>query len=206
MTTTRATPFQLPPLPYADNALEPVVSARALGLHHKRHHRGYVDTLNGLLVEEPELASLPLAALVRAVAGDPSKSRIFDAAAQAWNHEFFWSSMKPGGGGKASGRIAERIDAAFGGHEPFVALFAAAAKAHFGSGWVWLIEEGTELAVVTSANADTPMARGQNCLLTLDVWEHAYYLDYQERRLEFAKAYLERLVNWDFAERNLALA
>jgi len=180
-----------------------VMSARTLGLHYGKHHKGYVDSLNRLLESEPDLAALELEELVQATVGEPSKTSLFDNAAQAWNHAFFWNSMRPGGGGKPTGRIAARLEASFGGHEQFAVAFSAAAKAQFGSGWVWLIEDGEQLEVLKTSNAATPMAHDKKCLLALDVWEHAYYLDHQNRRADYVAAYLTRLVNWEFAESNL---
>jgi superoxide dismutase, Fe-Mn family len=203
MTTTQAAPFQLPPLPYAENALEPVISARTFSFHYGKHHKAYVDNLNGLVKDKPDLASMPLEKLVQSVQGDPSKAAIFNNGAQVWNHTFFWSSMRQGGGGKPSGRILDRIQSSFGDFEAFKNAFTEAAKTQFGSGWAWLIEDGGKLAVVKTPNAETPMAQGKKCLLTLDVWEHAYYLDYQNRRPDFIAAFLDKLVNWEFAERNL---
>jgi len=203
MTTTRAIPFQLPPLPYAVTALEPLMSAKTFGFHYGRHHKAYVDHLNDLVEDEAELASMKLEELIQAIAGDASKARIFDNAAQVWNHTFFWSSMRPQGGGKPSGRIAAEIDASFGDYGKFRAAFSEAAETQFGSGWAWLIADGGKLAVVKTPNAETPMARGKKCLLALDLWEHAYYLDFQNRRPDYVSSYLDRLVNWEFAEKNL---
>ena len=194
--------FELPALPYAQDALAPHMSEQTIGFHYGKHHKTYVEKTNEL-IKETELAALPLDELVRRVAKDPSKSTLFNNAAQVWNHTFFWNSMRPGGGGKPSGRMLERIEAAFGDYEKFKTAFTEAAKTQFGSGWAWLIEDGGKLAVVKTANADTPMAQGKKCLLTLDVWEHAYYLDYQNRRADYIAGYLDKLVNWEFAERNL---
>jgi superoxide dismutase, Fe-Mn family len=203
MTTARSLPFQLPPLPYAESALEPMMSSRTLSFHHGKHHKAYVDKLNDLVEHEPELRSLELEPLVQRAAKDSIAPAIFANAAQAWNHAFFWQSMRPKGGGQASGRIARQIDAAYGDHSGFVAAFSDAAMNLFGSGWVWLIEDGGKLAVTSTANAGTPMAQGKHCLLTLDLWEHAYYLDHQDRRQAYVTTYLDRLVNWEFAEKNL---
>ena len=194
----------LPALPYALDALAPVLGARTLALHHGQHHKGYVDALNTLLEDEPDLARLPLAELVAASANDARRSVLFDNAAQAWNHTFYWNSMKPQGGGAPSGALLALIAASFGDLARFKAAFIAAGKARFGSGWIWLVHERGQLALETTANADTPLARGQRCLLTCDVWEHAYYLDHQARRADYVSAFLERLVDWDFASRNLS--
>jgi len=196
-------PFKLPPLPYSDRALEPVISAKTLAFHHGKHHKAYITKLNELLEGEAELAALELEDLIPRIAGDESKSELFNNAAQAWNHAFFWNSMKPKGGGKPTGRMAAQIDAAFGDYEKFRDEFTHAAETQFGSGWAWLIEEDGKLAVVKTADAHTPLAQGKRCLLTLDVWEHAYYLDFQNRRPDYIAAFLDRLANWEFAAKNL---
>ena len=195
-------PFKLPPLPYAENALEPVISARTIGFHYGKHHQGYVNNLNKLVTGTP-LADQPLEAVVKATA-NPDQTAIFNNAAQVWNHTFYWNSLKPKGGGKPTGTLAEMIDKSFGGFEQFKAEFAKAATGQFGSGWVWLVKDGDKLAVVKTGNADNPLVHGQKPLLTVDVWEHAYYLDYQNRRAEYVTAVLDGLINWDFAAQNLA--
>jgi len=194
--------FELPPLPYAANALEPHMSANTFSFHHAKHHNAYVTNLNNLVKDSP-LAGKSLEEIVKATAGDASKAGIFNNAAQVWNHTFFWSSMKPGGGGKPSGELAAKIDAAFGSFDKFKEEFKNAAVTQFGSGWAWLIEEGGQLKITKTGNADTPLAKGQKALLTVDVWEHAYYLDYQNRRPDFVQAFLDHLANWDFAAKNL---
>ncbi len=198
-----AAPFVLPPLPYSEDALEPVMSARTLSFHYGKHHKAYVDNLNGLVKSDAALAAMTLEDLIRTVQGDAAKASVFNNAAQIWNHTFFWHSMRPKGGGKPGGKVLEKIVASFGGYDQFKTAFTEAAKTQFGSGWAWLIEDGDKLAVVKSANADTPMAHGKKCLLTLDVWEHAYYLDYQNRRPDYVTAWLDGLVNWEFVEQNL---
>ena len=195
-------PFKLPPLPYAENALEPVISARTIGFHYGKHHQGYVNNLNKLVTGTP-LADQPLEAVVKAAA-NPDQTVIFNNAAQVWNHTFYWNSLKPKGGGKPTGALAEMIDKSFGGFEQFKAEFAKAATSQFGSGWAWLVKDGDKLAVVKTGNADNPLVHGQKPLLTVDVWEHAYYLDYQNRRAEYVTAVLDGLINWDFAAQNLA--
>ncbi len=197
-----AGPFTLPPLPYADNALEPAISARTIGFHYGKHHQGYVNNLNKLVAGTP-LADQPLEAVVKATA-TPDQTVIFNNAAQVWNHTFYWNSLRPKGGGKPSGALAEMIDKSFGGFEQFKAEFAKAAASQFGSGWAWLVKDGDKLAVVKTGNADTPLVHGQKPLLTIDVWEHAYYLDYQNRRADYVSAVLDTLINWDFAAQNLA--
>lgn len=194
--------FELPPLPYAENALDPHISAKTLQFHHGKHHNAYVTNLNNLVKDTP-MASTSLEDIIKGVAGDAAKAGIFNNAAQTWNHTFFWNSMKPNGGGAPTGEIAKRIDKDFGDYAKFAAEFKQAAATQFGSGWAWLVLDGGKLKVVKTANADLPLAHKQTALLTLDVWEHAYYLDYQNRRPDFIQAYLDHLVNWDFANKNL---
>ncbi len=196
-------PFTLPPLPYADDALSPYLSAQTLGFHYGKHHRGYVNKLNELVTATP-LADQPLEAVVKATAGKADQTAIFNNAAQVWNHTFYWNSLRPRGGGKPSGALAELIDKSFGDYDQFKAEFAKAATGQFGSGWAWLVKDGDKLIVAKTGNADTPIAHGQKPLLTIDVWEHAYYLDYQNRRADYVAAVLDHLINWDFAAQNLA--
>ncbi len=196
-------PFTLPALPYADNALEPHMTANTFSFHHKKHHNAYVTKLNELIAGT-DLEGKTLEEIVRATAGDASKAPIFNNAAQVWNHTFFWNSMKPKGGGKPTGAIADKIDADFGSYDKFVEEFKNAATTQFGSGWAWLVNDGGKLKVVKTGNAETPFTKGAIPIITLDVWEHAYYLDYQNRRPDFTTAFLEHLVNWDFANANLA--
>ena len=194
--------FQLPLLPYAPDALEPYVSARTMSFHYGKHHQTYVDNLNPLIAGAP-WAGKPLEKIVVESAGAADKAAVFNNAAQVWNHTFFWQSMKAGGGGKPEGLLLERIEKSFGSFEEFKKAFVAAAVAQFGSGWVWLVQDGDRLTIVKTSNADTPLARGQTALLTCDVWEHAYYLDYQNRRKDFAQAFLDHLANWEFAASRL---
>jgi Fe-Mn family superoxide dismutase len=194
--------FELPPLPYAANALEPHMSANTFSFHHAKHHNAYVTNLNNLIKDTP-LASKSLEDIIHAVAGDAAKAGVFNNAAQVWNHTFFWSSMKPGGGGKPSGELLARIEKDFGSFDKFKEDFKAAAVGQFGSGWAWLVEEKGSLKITKTGNADTPTVHGQKALLTVDVWEHAYYLDYQNRRPDFVQAFLDHLANWDFAAANL---
>jgi Fe-Mn family superoxide dismutase len=200
-----APPFTLAPLPYADNALDPVISSNTLGFHYGKHHRAYVDNLNKL-VAGTELAALPLEQVIAAASGKPERSGIYNNAAQAWNHAFYWRSLKPGGGGEPPATLKSRIEAAFGSVDACRKEIATAATTQFGSGWAWLVEDGGKLAVVKTGNADSPLTKGQKPLLTIDVWEHAYYLDYQNRRADYVNAVLERLLNWEFALENLARA
>ncbi|HVL36397.1 MAG TPA: superoxide dismutase [Burkholderiales bacterium] len=189
--------FDLPPLPYAEDALEPVISAETLALHHGKHHKKYVDTMNDLLKKE-NLQASSLEEVVR-----KSSGKLFNNAGQAWNHDFYWKSLSPKRQ-RPSGALLRRVDADFGSYERFAEDFAAAAAAQFGSGWAWLVEEGGKLKIVTTANADTPMARGVRCLLTIDVWEHAYYVDYRNQRERYLSAVIGERLNWEFAEKNLS--
>ena len=197
--------FNLPNLPYAEDALEPYYSAKTISFHYGKHHKAYVDNLNKLIAGT-ELESKGLEEIILAAAGDPARVGIFNNAAQVWNHTFFWHCMKPGGGGKPAGAVAAAIDAAFGSYEKFAEQFKATAVGRFGSGWGWLVTDAGALKIVSTANADTPLAAKQAALLTVDVWEHAYYLDYQNRRPDFVQAFLDHLVNWDFVAGNLAKA
>jgi Fe-Mn family superoxide dismutase len=194
--------IQLPPLPYPDTALEPHYSAKTFGFHHGKHHKAYVDNLNKLIAGTP-LEAKPLEEIITGSAGDPAKAALFNNSAQVWNHTFFWSCMRPGGGGQPKGDLAARMNAAFGSYEKFAEQFKAAAVGRFGSGWAWLTLDGGALKITSTANADTPMTSRQTALLTVDVWEHAYYLDYQNRRPDFVQAFLDHLVNWDFVAANL---
>ena len=190
--------FTLPALPYAQDALEPYISARTMSFHYSKHHQAYVDNLNKLLAGTP-WAGQALEKVVLESAGRTDKAAVFNNAAQVWNHSFFWKSMKQGGGGEPSGKLLDMIKKSFGSFKKFKEAFTAEALAQFGSGWVWLVQEGDTLKIVKTSNADTPIAHGQIALLTCDVWEHAYYLDYQNRRKDFVQAFLDHLVNWEFA-------
>jgi Fe-Mn family superoxide dismutase len=195
---------ELPPLPYADGALAPVISATTMGFHYGKHHQGYVTTLNKLLGDAADLAALPLEELIKTTAVNPNRSGIFNNAAQVWNHTFYWNSMRPGGGGQPSGKLKDKIDADFNGFDAFRGALKTAAVSQFGSGWAWLVQKKDgKLAVTKTANADTPLAAGDKALLTIDVWEHAYYLDYQNRRADYVDAWLDKLANWELAAANL---
>jgi Fe-Mn family superoxide dismutase len=194
--------FQLPPLPYSQDALEPYISARTMSFHYGKHHQAYVDNLNKLVAGTP-LAGQPLEKIVRETAGAADKVAVFNNAAQDWNHTFFWQSMKPKGGGQPTGRMLELINKSFGSFDGFKKTFVDTGVAQFGSGWVWLVQDGGTLKVVKTGNADTPVAHGQTALLTCDVWEHAYYLDYQNRRKDFIQAFVDHLANWEFAASQL---
>jgi superoxide dismutase, Fe-Mn family len=195
--------FELPPLPFPKNALEPHMSARTLEFHHGKHHQTYVTTLNNLIKDTP-LAKESIESIIKASAKDEKKSTIFNNAAQVWNHTFFWNCLTPDGGGQPSAALAQRIDKTFGGFAAFRDKFKEAAVTQFGSGWAWLVLDGRDLKITKTANAMTPLAQGQVPLLTVDVWEHAYYLDYQNRRPDFVETCLDKLVNWEFVADNLA--
>lgn len=197
--------FELPPLPYPKNALEPYTSARTLEFHHDKHHQAYVTTLNGLIEGSP-MERQSLEELIKSAYKDESKTAVFNNAAQAWNHTFFWNCMKPKGGGSPSGDIARAIERDLGGFAKFEEDFKKAAVSQFGSGWAWLVVDKGKLKITHTQNGVDPLALGQTALLTCDVWEHAYYLDYQNRRPDFAQAFLDHLVNWDFVAQNLAKA
>jgi Fe-Mn family superoxide dismutase len=195
--------FELPALPYPKDGLEPHMSARTLEFHHGKHHATYVATLNKL-VENTPFANQSLEEVIRATAKDESKIQIFNNAAQSWNHTFFWNCMRPRGGGQPSGDVLKAIEQSFGGVDKFKQQFKEAATTQFGSGWAWLVRDGSALKITKTPNAVDPLAQGQTALLTCDVWEHAYYLDYQNRRPDFVQTFLDSLVNWDFVAKNLA--
>ncbi len=194
----------LPELPYALDALEPHVSRRTLAFHHGRHHAAYVEKTRRLVQHTP-LASASLEQIVQTSSQLQDES-LFNAAAQAWNHAFLWKSMRPTGGGEAGGRIAELIEEAFGSQRVFGQEFVSVAGDQFGSGWAWLVLDGDRLRITSTSNAETPLTTRQLPLLTIDLWEHAYYLDYQQRRLDYVAAFLGHLVDWEFANRNLVAA
>ena len=195
--------FALPPLPYAPDALEPYTSSKTISFHYGKHHQTYVDTLNKLIGATPWATGKSLETLVQESAGLADQTAIFNNAAQTWNHTFFWQSMKPGGGGAPVGRLLTLLEASFGSFEQFKEAFVAAAVAQFGSGWVWLVHDSGGLQIVKTSNADTPIAHRQCALLTCDVWEHAYYLDCQNRRKDFVQSFLDHLANWEFAASQL---
>jgi Fe-Mn family superoxide dismutase len=195
--------INLPELPYGKDALSPYISANTLDFHYGKHHKTYVDNLNKLIAGS-DLAQLPLEEIVKIAAKDPAKTGIFNNAAQVWNHSFYWQCLKPGGGGAPTGAIAAKIDAVWGGYDKFVEELKTAGTTQFGSGWAWLVSDRGQLKIIKTANADTPLAHGLKPLLTLDVWEHAYYLDYQNRRPDYLAAVIDKLINWDFINRCLA--
>ena len=189
--------IEIPPLPWAEGALAPHLSAETLSFHYGKHHRTYVDKLNGLIAGGP-LAHKSLEDIVRGSDGDT-----FHNAAQVWNHTFYWNSMKPGGGGAPRGAIADAIQQDFGGYDKFRAAFVDAATTLFGSGWAWLVLDGGKLSVTMTPDADTPLTGKAKPILTIDVWEHAYYIDYRNARPKYVDAFLDHLVNWDFANSRL---
>ena len=197
--------YQQPNLPYDRNALEPHISGQTLDFHYGKHHAAYVTKYNGF-VKDTEYDSMMMEDVIKATAGDASKAAIFNNGAQAWNHSFYWNCMSPNGGGAPSGKIAELIDRDCGGMDGFKDAFKNAAAAQFGSGWAWLVLDNGKLDVLKTLNAANPMTEGKTPLLTIDVWEHAYYLDFQNRRPDYIDTFLDKLVNWEFVEENLNAA
>ncbi len=192
----------LPSLPYVDTSLEPVISSNTLSFHYGKHHRAYVDNLNKLIAGT-DYENATLEKIITDTVGKPDKTGLFNNAAQSWNHTFYWNSLKGNGGGKPDGKIAQLIDAAFGSYDNFRKEFSATAVSQFGSGWGWLVLDGDVLKIVKTGNAGVPFTQGQKPLLTIDVWEHAYYLDYQNKRAAYVDAVIDKLLNWDFAVANL---
>lgn len=189
--------FELPPLPYAQDALAPHISAETLEYHYGKHHQAYVTNLNKLTDDNADAKSLE--DVISSAEGG-----LFNNAAQVWNHTFYWNSMSPGGGGAPSGEVADAINSAFGSFEDFSGKFAQAAATQFGSGWAWLVDSGSGLEIMQTANADLPMKHGAKALLTIDVWEHAYYIDFRNARPKYISTFLDSLVNWDFVAANMA--
>lgn len=197
--------FVLPELPYDQDALAPYISADTLSFHYGKHHAGYVKKLNKM-VAGTDLADKSLEDVMTATVNDAESAGIFNNAAQIWNHTFYWYSMSPSGGGRPNGALLDKINEDFGSYDAFVSEFKAAGSAQFGSGWAWLVLRDGKLTVERTANADCPLTDGATPILTMDVWEHAYYLDYQNRRPDYIKTFLEHLVNWQFAADNFAAA
>ncbi|HNH95290.1 MAG TPA: Fe-Mn family superoxide dismutase [Microthrixaceae bacterium] len=189
--------FELPPLPYAQVALAPHISPETLEYHYGKHHQTYVTNLNKL-VEGTEFENAPLEDVIL-----KSDGGLFNNSAQVWNHTFYWNSMSPNGGGAPTGAVADAIDGAFGSYDDFKAKFAEAATTQFGSGWAWLVDNGSGLEIMKTSNADLPMKHGAKALLTIDVWEHAYYIDFRNARPNYISTFLDSLVNWDFVAQNL---
>jgi len=196
------TPHTLPPLPYAESALDPVISSRTVGIHYGKHHKTYVDNLNKLIADT-ELAGLSLEEIISKTAGQANKAGIFNNAAQIWNHTFYWNSLSQKGGGEPPLILKQKIESSFGNLDSCKKELAAAAMTQFGSGWAWLVMNGDKLEVTKTANAESPLSMGAKPLLVIDVWEHAYYLDYENRRIEYVNAVIEKLINWGSAEDNL---
>jgi len=196
------TPHTLPPLPYAENALDPVISTRTVGIHYGKHHKTYVDNLNKLIADT-ELAGLSLEEIISKTSGQANKAGIFNNAAQIWNHTFYWNSLSQKGGGEPPLILKQKIESSFGNLDTCKKELATAAMTQFGSGWAWLVMNGDKLEVTKTANAESPLSMGVKPLLVIDVWEHAYYLDYENRRIEYVNAVIEKLINWGSAEDNL---
>jgi len=194
--------IELPSLPYEASALEPFISANTLGFHHGKHHQTYVTNTNNL-IKGTDLENATLEKIVLSSANNAEKAGLFNNAAQVWNHTFYWNSMKKGGGGAPYGAIAKKIEEDFGSYDAFAEAFKNAGLTQFGSGWAWLVLKDGKLQIMKTANGDTPMAHGFIAILTVDVWEHAYYLDYQNKRADYLDVFLKNLVNWDFANANL---
>ncbi|MDI9570207.1 MAG: superoxide dismutase [Pseudomonadota bacterium] len=194
--------INLPALPYGKDALAPYLSAATLEFHYGKHHRAYVDNANRLLAGTALENAAP-EEIIAITAGDPAQAAVFNNVAQAWNHAFYWRGIKPGGGGPPTGAIAGSIAATWGGYNQFAEEFKNAGATQFGSGWAWLVLDGGALKIIKTANADNPLTRGMKPLLTVDVWEHAYYLDYQNRRPDYLTAFIDKLINWDFVNANL---
>jgi len=192
----------LPPLPYEQNALEPYISSNTLSFHYGKHHQTYVTNLNNLIENTP-FAQKSLEDIILELAGSTDKVGIFNNAGQVWNHNFFWNSMKPKGGGEPQGEVKSLLEKSFGSVDEFKKQFKQAAISQFGSGWAWLVWDKGALKISKTGNADTPFVHGQKALLTCDVWEHAYYLDYQNRRADYVDIFLNSLVNWNFIAKNL---
>ncbi|HPS56872.1 MAG TPA: superoxide dismutase [Spirochaetota bacterium] len=189
----------LPDLPYAKDALEPHISARTLEFHHDKHHQAYVTNLTKLIAGT-DMENMSLEEIIKKSAPDAAKAGIFNNSAQVWNHTFYWNCMKKNGGGKPGAKLLAKIEKAFGSYDKFIEEMKNAAVTQFGSGWAWLIADGDTVRIMKTSNADNPLAHGQKALLTIDVWEHAYYLDYQNRRPDYVAVFFDKLVNWEFAE------
>lgn len=189
--------IELPELPFPKDSLAPEISERTLDFHYGKHHKAYVDKANGM-ISGTEFEGMKLEEIIKKTAGDKDKTGIFNNCAQAWNHTFYWQCLRSGGGGKPSGEIGKKIQSDFGGYDKFVEEFKNAGATQFGSGWAWLVLDGDKLKVMKTLNADTPLAHGLKPLLTVDVWEHAYYLDYQNRRPDYLTTFVDKLINWEF--------
>jgi len=195
-------PFELPTLPYGKNALAPHISENTINYHYGKHHQAYITNLNNL-ISGTDLADKSLEEIIKISANDKTKAGIFNNSAQVWNHTFYWHSMKPNGGGKPSGEVLKQIESDFGSYENFVTEFKNAGATQFGSGWAWLVLDSGKLKVIKTGNAETPLTTSAKPLMTMDVWEHAYYLDFQNARPTYIDTFLNHLVNWDFVNENL---
>ena len=192
----------LPKLPYEKDALEPHISSRTLDFHYGKHHNTYVENLNKL-IEGTEFSQETLESIIKNTSGRDDKTAVFNNAAQVWNHTFYWHSIKPAGGGIPYGPLEEKINLDFGSYEIFAKKFKDTALGQFGSGWAWLVQKDGKLEIIKTSNADTPIAKDVKPLLTVDVWEHAYYLDYQNKRADYLDSFIKNLINWDFVNANL---
>ena len=197
--------YQQPPLGYAENELEPFISAKTIGFHYGKHHVAYITNYNNLIAGTP-LDTLSIEEVIATTATDPQKVGIFNNGAQAWNHSFYWNSLTPNGGGEPSGNLAAKITQDFGSFDKFKDELKSAAATQFGSGWAWLVLDNGTLKVVKTGNAQTPSTSGQKPILTIDVWEHAYYLDFQNRRPDYVASVIDNLLNWEFAAKNFSEA
>ncbi|MEI8185781.1 MAG: superoxide dismutase [Chlorobiaceae bacterium] len=197
--------YQQPPLLYPENALEPFISAKTIGFHYGKHHVAYITNYNNLVAGTP-FDTLSIEAVIVKAAVDPQHIGIFNNGAQAWNHSFYWNCLTPNGGGEPSGELATKISQDFGSFDKFKEELKSAAATQFGSGWAWLVLEGGKLKVVKTGNAQTPLTSGQKPILTIDIWEHAYYLDYQNRRPDYVATIIDNLLNWEFAAKNFRAA
>jgi Fe-Mn family superoxide dismutase len=199
-----AGPITLPPLPWGESDLAPNLSQETISLHYGKHHKAYVDNANRMLANAPDLAKLPLEEIVKATAGQADKKGLFNNAAQVWNHTFYWKSLHPKGGGQPTGKLLAMVQSDFGDFAKFKEELARAAVTQFGSGWAWVVVDSGKLKVEQTPNAENPLSSpGKKPLLTIDVWEHAYYVDYRNRRPDYVNAVLDKLVNWEFAAANL---
>ncbi|MFU7502365.1 MAG: superoxide dismutase [Candidatus Tisiphia sp.] len=196
-------PFVLPELPYGKSDFVPHFSPETFDYHHRKHHQTYVTNLNNLLQDNQELQKKSLEELIISTSIKPTEATIFNNAAQIWNHTFFWHSIKPSSGGKPTGKILEQINKDFGSYENFATEFKQAAVSQFGSGWVWLVSNNGKLQIVKTSNGETPITKSMKPLLTCDVWEHTYYIDYRNKRLDYVSVYIEHMINWQFAESHL---
>ncbi|NLD98242.1 MAG: superoxide dismutase [Fibrobacter sp.] len=194
-------PFELPPLPYSYTALSPSISEKTLSFHHDKHHRKYVTTTNEL-IKGTQYEKSTLEQIIKGTNGNAEMQKLFNNASQAWNHWFYWNSLKPGGGKTPEGKIRQIIDNSFGSYDTFVKEFSSIAIEQFGSGYAWIVKDGERLRAIKTSNAENPIAMNIMPVLALDVWEHSYYLDYQNKRQDYVMAVISNCLNWEFAEMN----